>query len=135
MFLFHPRESGRFLDFLNGRNAALVLQAEYHRVNSDQRILSGGMIIRRYLREFTMPPPRLAHFVGLGVGVSEVVLAPPYGNGLEKGWEFLAEGGQEWTPRNNFLAYWQLQYRSYRYHGHDFSHWSLKLGVGIPWPW
>ena len=47
----------------------------------------------------------------------------------------LFETGQEWNPQPDFMAYWQLQYRSYRYHGHDFSHWSLKLGAGIPWPW
>ena len=134
-FLFHPGEADHFLDFLHGWNSSLVLQAEYHHVNADQRILSGDMIIRRYLDEFSVPTPRKATFVGLGIGASEVTLVPPDGSGFETGWEFIAEAGQEWNLRPNFLAYWQLQYRSYEYHGHDFSHWSLKLGAGIPWPW
>ena len=103
MFLFRPCEADRFMDFLNGWNSSLVLQAEYHRVNSDQRILSGDMIIRRYIRDFTLTTPSKATFVGVGIGASEVTLVPPDGRGFEIGWEYVFEGGQEWNLRENFL--------------------------------
>lgn len=132
VFLFRPGAADRFLDFLYGWNSAMVLQAEYHRVNGHQRILSGDLIIRRYLSDFSAPAPRKSYFAGAGIGASEVTLAV---GGYETGWEFLAEAGQEWNLDHSLLAYWQLQYRSYRNNGHDFSHWSLKLGAGIPLPW
>lgn len=134
-FLFRPENANRFLGFLSGWNTSLVLQAEYHKVGDDLRILSGGMIFRRYLKDFSPPAPFSSWFVGAGVGASEVTLAPEDGGGMETGWEYLGEAGQEFNPRENLVVYWQLQYRSYRYHAHDFSHFSVKVGAGVPWPW
>ncbi len=131
-FLLRPGTAERYLPILQEWNTALVLQAEYHHVNEDQRILSGGMLFRHYLQPLTTRPGESVPFVGVGVGASEVTLA---GGGFEKGWEFLAEGGQEWSPREDLLVYWKLQYRDYRYHGQDFSHWALQAGIGLPWPW
>lgn len=131
-FVMRPGTAERFLPFLQDWNTSLVLQAEYHRVNDDQRILSGGMIFRRYLRPMRSPTTERIPFVGLGVGASEVSLAL---GGFETGWEFLAEAGQEWSPRSDLLVCWKLQYRDYRYHGRDFSHWAVQAGVGMPWPW
>jgi len=131
-FVMRPGTAERFLPLLQDWNTALILQAEYHRVNDAQRILSGGMIFRRYLRPMQGPTTDRNPFLGIGVGASEVSLAL---GGFETGWEFLAEAGQEWSPRRSLLAYWKLQYRDYRYHGRDFSHWAVQTGVGVPWPW
>jgi hypothetical protein len=135
VFLFRPGASDRFLDFLYGLNASMVLQAEYHRVNDLQRVLSGDMIVRRYVEDFSAPAPRKSFFYGLGIGASEVTLTAEDGGGLEIGLGIVAEAGQEWNLQRSMLAYWQIQYRSYRNKGHDLSHWSFKVGAGIPLPW
>lgn len=130
-FVMRPGNAERFLPRLQGWNTSLVLQAEYHRINPGQRILSGGMFLRRYLGDVAADEHGPILFLGPGVGVSEVELAA---GGFEKGWEWLAEVGQEWRPRRERLVFWQLQYRWYDYHGRDFSHWAVKVGAGLPWP-
>lgn len=130
-FVIRPGNAERFLPVLQGWNTSLVLQAEYHRVNDSQRILSGGMLFRRYLGRVDADEHGPVFFAGPGVGASEVQLP---GGGDEKGWEWLAEAGQEWRPRRDRLVFWQLQYRWYDSHGSDFSHWAVKVGAGLPWP-
>lgn len=130
-FVLLPGNAERFLPILQGWNTALVLQAEYHRINDTQRILSGGALFRRYFGPVDSAGQGPVFFAGPGVGASEVELA---GGGFEKGWEWLVEAGQQWRPRHDRLVFWQLEYRWYDHHGQDFSHWSVKVGAGLPWP-
>lgn len=130
-FVLRPGNAERFLPVLQGWNTSLVLQAEYHRANDSQHILSGDVLFRRYLGPVDADQHGPVFFVGPGVGASKVELP---GGDSERGWEWLAEAGQEWRPRRDRLVFWQLQYRWYDYHGHDFSHWAFKVGAGLSWP-
>lgn len=130
-FVMRPGNAERFLPVLQEWNTSMVLQAEYQKVNDTQRILSGDLFLRRYLGDVQADEHGPVFFVGPGVGASEVVL--PSGK-MEKGFEWLAEAGQEWRPARNRLLAWKLQYRWYDYHGRDFSHWSLQIAAGLPWP-
>jgi hypothetical protein len=134
-FIIRPGSAVKFLDFLYRKNIGVVLQADYMNVDANRRILSGDFILRKYFSNMRYPKGKKSPFVGFGFGGSEILLAPPEGNGIDKYWSWVVEAGQEWTWADKYVVYAKGQYRHYGYHGYDYSNWSVIVGAGITAPW
>ncbi len=134
-FIMRPGAAVKYLDFLYRKNIGVVLQADYLNVAQNRRILSGDFVLRKYFTDMRYPQGKVAPFIGLGVGASEITLQPPEGNGIDKYWSGVFEVGQEWNLGHKFILYSKFQYRYYNYHDVNYSNWSLAAGAGLPWPW
>jgi len=134
-FIIRPGGAVKYFDFLYRRNIGVVLQADYLNVDDTRRILSGDFILRKYYSDMRYPQGKSSLFVGLGLGGSEILLAPPEGSGVDKYWSVVVEGGYEWLFQQKFLVYAKGQYRNYNYHEFNYSNWSVMFGAGIPTPW
>ncbi len=134
-FIMRPGAAVKYFDSLYRRNIGVVLQAEYMNVGANRRILSGDFILRRYFGDMRYPKSKVAPFIGLGFGASEITLQPPDGQGIDKYWCGVFEAGQEWSITHKFIVQVKCQYRYYNYHGVNYSNWSMISGVGVPVPW
>jgi hypothetical protein len=135
ILLFRPGSAVNFLDFLYDWNSSMVLQADYQKVSSDLRILSGDLIIRRYFNDVRVPGTAVSPFVGAGIGASEVTLPPEAGRTFNIDWSWLVEIGQEWEYRTHYLIFIKGQFRHHSSLGYSYAGWTFQAGGGIPLPW
>jgi len=133
--VFRPGCAANFLDFLYDLNTAMVLQADYQKVAERERILSGDLVLRHYLRDVRDPATDRTPFVGVGIGGSEILLPVADGGGTEKYWSWLLEAGAERTLDRKYLFFVKVQFRRYSHGAYDYSTWSASIGAGIPVPW
>jgi hypothetical protein len=134
-FIFRPGSSANFLDFLHKFKSAMVLQLDYQQLTAPTRMISGDLILRRYLDERGDDDTQIMPFVSLGVGATDVTLTVAEGGGNSRYWSGLLELGQEWFFRPDVVVVVKGQYRYFSYDNTTVSTWSISGSVGIPVPW
>lgn len=134
-FIFRPGSSANFFDFLQKLKSAMVLQLDYQQLTETTRMVSGDLILRRYLNDRGDKETEVLPFIGLGVGASDVTLTAAEGGGSSRYWSGVVEVGQEWFFRPNFVVVARGQYRLYSHGEAQVSTWSVSGAVGIPVPW
>jgi hypothetical protein len=128
----------RAADFYNGLyawNTGLVLQVD-RQGGGPATIISGDLILRRYLADMRPFSGGKAAFFGMGVGLSHVEWShrEDRPDGATDNFSFLAELGFEWNLDPALVLVGKGQYRLYNRGGIDHSGWSVHLGAGLPWP-
>ena len=128
-----PHRAADFLNSLYALNTALVLQVD-KQGDKTASILSGDLVLRRYLGDMRALTTGRSAFIGLGAGISHVAWGPGdrTPGGSADNFSFLAEAGLEWNPNPKLVLVGKGQYRLYNRDGHDHSGWSVHLGAGLP---
>jgi len=134
-FIFRPGSSANFFDFLSKLNSAMVLRLDYQALDSDSRNLSADLIVRHYFENRGTAETEVLPFLGLGLGASDMNLPAGSGATDSRYWSYLAEAGQEWFFRPNFVVVARIQYRLFNYGDVFVSTWAVSGAVGIPVPW
>lgn len=133
--VLRPHRAADFYDALYAWNTALVLQVD-KQGDQTASILSGDLVLRRYLGDMRPAGAGRAVFLGLGAGISHVAWAARDGaaGGSADAFAFLAEAGLEWNLNPALVLLGKGQYRLYDRGGHDHSGWSVHVGAGVPLP-
>ena len=130
--LFRPRAASELLAPLYDWNTGLVVQGDWRSVSRDRRLLSLGLVLRRYLDDRRAAVAGASPFIGAGLGVAQgnsPDLAPV------RSWLWLAEAGWETSPSPATVLFLRIELHAWRGGGLDYSGWSLQLGAGVPVPW
>lgn len=133
--VFRPHRAADFLHGLYAWNTALVLQAE-KQGGGTAEIVSGDLVLRRYLADMRPVDAGRSFFLGLGGGISHVAWnsQPDSPDGSADNFSFLVEAGLEWNFDRALVLVGKGQYRLYDRGGHNHSGWSLHAGFGLPFP-
>jgi len=133
--VFRPHRAADFHHPLYAWNTGLVLQLD-RQGGGPAKLVSGDLILRRYLADMRPLDAGRAAFVGLGAGISHASWSGRAGSpgGSSDGFSFLLEVGLEWNLDRALVLTGKGQYRLYDRGGHDLSGWSVHGGVGLPFP-
>ena len=133
--IFQPHRAADFFNALYAWNTGLILQVDKQGGGS-ATIISGDIILRRYLADMRPVEGGRSFFLGLGAGISHVDWSdqPDTPDGSGDGFSFLVETGLEWNLDPALVLVGKGQYRLYDRGGHNHSGWSLHLGFGLPFP-
>ena len=133
--VFRPHRAADFLHGLYAWNTALVLQAE-KQGGGTAEIVSGDLVLRRYLADMRPVDAGRSFFLGLGGGISHVAWnsQPDSPDGSADNFSFLVEAGLEWNFDRALVLVGKGQYRLYDRGGHNHSGWSMHAGFGLPFP-
>ncbi len=126
--LLRPLRAAEFINSCYAGNTGLLLQVDVQGGGDGQKIVSGDLVLRRYLRDMRDDAGGHSPFLGLGVGLSQLS-APAVGG---DGFSVLAEFGLEHEIKWSLVVSLGAQYRLYRISGHDDGAWSLEAGVALP---
>ncbi len=127
--LLRPLRAAELVDSCYAWNTGLLLQVDVQGGGGGQKIVSGDLVLRRYLRDMRTDPGGHSAFLGLGVR-PEPALARPGAGG--DGFSLLAEIGLEHEIKWSLVVSLGAQYRLYRISGRDDTVWSLEAGVALP---
>jgi hypothetical protein len=133
--VFRPHRAADFHPPLYAWNMGLVLQID-RQGGGPATLISGDLILRRYLADMRPFAAGRAAFVGLGAGIAHASWShqPDTPDGSADGFAFLVEFGLEWNLDRALVLTGKGQYRLYDRGGHDLSGWSLHAGIGLPFP-
>ncbi len=133
--IFRPHRAADFFSGLYAWNTGLVLQVD-KQGGGPASIISGDLILRRYLSDMRPVVGGRSFFLGMGVGISHAEWSnqPDAPDGSSDNFSFLVEGGLEWNFDPALVLMGKGQYRLYDRGGHNHSGWSIHLGFGLPFP-
>jgi len=126
--LLRPLRAAELINSCYAWNTGLLLQVDVQGGGAGQKIVSGDLVLRRYLRDMRTEAGGHSAFLGVGVGLSELSADGIGGDGFS----VLAEVGLEHEIKWSLVVSLGAQYRLYRISGHDDSAWSLEAGVALP---
>jgi hypothetical protein len=127
-FLLRPLRASDLINSCYAWNTGLLLQVDVQGGGDGRKIVSGDLVLRRYLRDMRTEPGGHSAYLGLGVGLSRLN-APDVGG---SGFSLLTEVGLEHEIKWSLVVSLGAQYRLYRISGHDDPAWSLEAGVALP---
>lgn len=133
--IFRPHRAADFQNAFYARNTGLVLQVD-KQGDDAASILSGDLVVRRYMGDMRPLAAGRAVFAGIGAGISRAQWSSEGAmtGGSAENFSFLAETGLEWNLNRTLVLMAKGQYRLYKRGGRDHSGWSAHLGAGLPLP-
>jgi hypothetical protein len=126
--LLRPLRAAELIDSCYAGNTGVILQVDVQGGSEGRKLVSGDLVLRRYLRDMRSEPGGHSPYLGLGFGLS--ALTAPVGGG--DGFSLLLEAGLEREVMWSLVVSGGAQYRLYRIAGQDDPAWSLEAGVALP---
>jgi hypothetical protein len=126
--LLRPLRASDLINSCYAWNTGLLLQVDVQGGGDGRKIVSGDVVLRRYLRNMRIEPGGHSAYLGLGFGLSRLS-APAVGG---SGFSILTEVGLEHEIKWSLVVSLGAQYRLYRISGHDDPAWSFEAGVALP---